>query len=762
MESEDRAMMSSTSRDVENTNESLFKMSMKGKWGEVVNEYKENKKAHKARITRSGDTALHVAVSDGQESVVEQLVKLICNSDSEEDERKEALRIQNERRNTALHYAASMGSVQMCRLIASAEPSLLTIRNVDGETPLFLAALHGNKEAFLSLHYIWLTINHPNYYANCGRNDGDTILHVAIAGDYFDLAFQIIQLYGELVNRFNERGSTPLHLLASKPSAFKSGRRLGRIERLIYHSIIINKLEQVAPRCDQQQCPTSKDKINYPENYEACMELWWVIKRSTLIVIGSLARFLPTKLPLKDRIGNQGDLEASKKTAINGDETKSSGSESRDWSSPLFPANYTCCVDFFKFVFLVMLVIFGRGSTIIRKIRRKKEKHTWSAQILDELLKRVSTYKYDNESGNKPQQDLGDISIAKETVTVPYAIDEVGDVTLASISGEGQAMQQKNGGDGKSIKGKMETPILIAAKNGVTEIVEKILEMFPVAIHDMDAQKKNIVLLAVENRQPHLYEFLRQRKILKESIFRKVDNEGNSALHLAAKLGDNKPWLIPGEALQMHWEIKWYLYVKESMPPHFFHRYNKDNRTPREVFSETHKYLVKSGVDWLNKTSESCSLVAALIATVAFATSTTVPGGVQESTGEPTLEKKPAFNVFAISSLVALCCSVTSLVLFLSILTSRYQESDFGKHLPRKLILGLTSLFMSITSMLVSFCAGHFFVIKDELKYAAYPVYAVICLPVTLFALAQFPLYFDLIWATFKKVPQRSYKTTLQ
>ena len=196
------------------------------------------------------------------------------------------------------------------------------------------------------------------------------------------------------------------------------------------------------------------------------------------------------------------------------------------------------------------------------------------------------------------------------------------------------------------------------------------------------------------------------------------------------------------------------------MPSQFFVRYNKYNQTPKELFTESHECLVKSGGEWLNKTSESCSVVAALIATVAFATSTTVPGGVNEDTGTPTLENKPAFNLFAISSLVALCFSVTSVVMFLSILTSRYQEYDFGKDLPRKLLWGLTSLFMSIASMLVSFCAGHFFVLKDKLKYAAFPIYAVTSLPVTLFAQAQFPLYFDLVWATFKKVPQRSYKVT--
>ncbi|XP_020202013.2 uncharacterized protein LOC109787847 [Cajanus cajan] len=739
-----------SNKEMEKTNKRLFKLCMQGKWEKVVEMYKNKKQAHTAKITRTGDTALHVAITDGQDEVVQQLVTLICSVD------KEALGIKNERKNTALHFAASMGSVKMCECIASADASLLSVRNVDGETPLFLAALHGRKQAFLCLHYFHIRVAN-NYYSNCRRNDGDTILHSAIAGDYFDLAFQIIHLYEDLVNWVNECGFSPLHLLASKTSAFRSSSRLGRLETIVYHGILVNELE-VEPKY-QLHPPTKKGKCGYPENYETCINLWWVMKNSASVVTNKfpVTRFLINKFIEIDRTLNRPDLEASQQTATNGTKTKSSGSGR---SPPLFPDNYKSCADFFKFVFMTMLVIFGRGSSRIQKIRRKKEKHVWSAQIMNELLRRASTYEYD-DNGNNPLQYLKDKSLE----TAPYSFDKSGDVTFASVSvmEEQQSSTITGLTQHKKVDGKVnqETPLLIAAKNGVTEMVEKILELFPVAIHDMDAKKKNIVLLAIENRQPHLYELLLKRKILKESLFRKVDNEGNSALHLAAKLGEYKPWLIPGAALQMQWEIKWYFFVKESMPPHFFGRYNKDYKTPREIFSETHREMVKSGGEWLNKTSESCSLVAALIATVAFATSTTVPGGVHESTGIPTLEDRPAFNVFAISSLIALCCSVTSLALFLSILTSRYQEQDFGKDLPRKLIFGLTSLFMSITSMLLSFCAGHFFMLKEKLKNAALPVYAVICLPVTLFALAQFPLYFDLIRATFKKIPHRSYKATL-
>ena len=123
-------------------------------------------------------------------------------------------------------------------------------------------------------------------------------------------------------------------------------------------------------------------------------------------------------------------------------------------------------------------------------------------------------------------------------------------------------------------KNKKETPILIAAKNGIIEMVEKILKSFPVSINDMNEHKKNIVLLAVENRQPHVYQLLLQKSnLMKESVFRRVDDKGNSALHLAAKLGKHMPWLIPGAALQMQWEIKWHAvrdpllvnYIKSSL-----------------------------------------------------------------------------------------------------------------------------------------------------------------------------------------------------
>ena len=50
-----------------------------------------------------------------------------------------------------------------------------------------------------------------------------------------DLAFEILKVEHSIAYAVNELGITPLHLLASKPSVFKSGSHLGWWKSIIYH-----------------------------------------------------------------------------------------------------------------------------------------------------------------------------------------------------------------------------------------------------------------------------------------------------------------------------------------------------------------------------------------------------------------------------------------------------------------------------------------------------------------------------------------------
>ncbi|KAH7521262.1 hypothetical protein FEM48_Zijuj07G0014400 [Ziziphus jujuba var. spinosa] len=555
----------------------LFQSVMKSKWKEVVEMY-DDEEVHKAKITKLGATALHVAVSEGDKDTVEKLVAAICRRD------KEALKIQNDKGNTALHIAASVGHKESCKFMLDADPSLAGVRNKEGETPLFTAALRGKKDVFLYLNLFCISDSEYDYR---NRNNGDNVLHVAIDREYFDLAYQIIHLYNndkDFLTRENDEGVTPFKVLATKSSAFKSGTNLGRWKRLIYKCIFVNiddKLIETKPLNPQSEESKNNGRTRHVEY---------------------------TKSIKTQEEDSMTDIENHSAGPTGCQSTTPCSNEKRN------------IFHFKKVIPKVTLDILGQGM------------------------------------------------ISYED-TVTFAMEERELQTDRGIHFEDQHGKEND----KKADG---STILVATKNGVIEIVDKMLHYFPVAIEDRN-------------------------------------------------------------------------FVRSSIPPRIAINRNKYGKTPEDVFTETHKELLEHGSSWLIKTSESCSVVAALIAGVAFASSSSIPGGTIDDSGKPIFENHPAFQVFTIASLLALCFSVTSLVMFLAIITSRFQEKDFNKDLPLKLLIGLTSLFVAIGAMLICFCSGHFLMIEDKLRYAAFPVYAMTCLPVSIFAAAQFPLYLDLFWTTF-------------
>ncbi|GMP71384.1 hypothetical protein CsSME_00029819 [Camellia sinensis var. sinensis] len=140
------------------------------------------------------------------------------------------------------------------------------------------------------------------------------------------------------------------------------------------------------------------------------------------------------------------------------------------------------------------------------------------------------------------------------------------------------------------------------------------------------------------------------------------------------------------------------------------------------------------GEKWIKDTASSCMVVMTLIAAVMFAAAFTVPSSNNNNTGQPILLTEKSFMVFAISDALALFSSTTSLLIFLSILTSRYAEENFLDSLPSKLILGLANLFISIATMMTSFCATLIIVLDGKLSWVAIPMVVVVYIPATLFA----------------------------
>lgn len=181
--------------------------------------------------------------------------------------------------------------------------------------------------------------------------------------------------------------------------------------------------------------------------------------------------------------------------------------------------------------------------------------------------------------------------------------------------------------------------------------------------------------------------------------------------------------------------------MRKIIPSHYDMHHNMNDETAQEFFERTHEELLKEAGDWLKRTSESCSIIAVLIATVAFTAAYTIPGGSDDKTGLPIFLHDPFFLVFTVMDVLSLVTSLTSVVMFISILTSPFRLQDFRYSLPRKLTFAFSFLFLSVAVSMLAFSATIILLVHMKKSWTATLVYAVAFVPVTVFALLQFPLY---------------------
>ncbi|KAI3831639.1 hypothetical protein MKX03_031876 [Papaver bracteatum] len=229
----------------------------------------------------------------------------------------------------------------------------------------------------------------------------------------------------------------------------------------------------------------------------------------------------------------------------------------------------------------------------------------------------------------------------------------------------------------------------------------------------------------------------------------------NCILHVCAEVAHNRQLnVVSGAAFQMQREIQWFKAIENTMLQKDRFIRNEKGETAQFLFTEKHKGLMEKGEKWMKETSGSCMVVSALIATVAFAAAFTVPGGnISDSSsnknGSPVFQGKKSFITFAVADALALFSSITSVLMFLAVFTSRYSEEDFLKSLPQKLIIGLANLFISMATILVAFGAAFTIVVGDQSIWALITVALFGCAPVLLFGFLQFPLFFEMVRSTY-------------
>ncbi|KAI3830755.1 hypothetical protein MKX03_000715 [Papaver bracteatum] len=270
-----------------------------------------------------------------------------------------------------------------------------------------------------------------------------------------------------------------------------------------------------------------------------------------------------------------------------------------------------------------------------------------------------------------------------------------------------------------------------AVKNGSVDIVKMCISTYPDQLW-IPQERRNIFEIVVKYRQETIFDFLYDHMNADEMILttRTVESNGGNILHLAAKIAPpSRLNIYSSPVAQMQSEIIWFKKVKKRVPRALRIMRNKDGETPKEVFTREHKDLLKIAEAYMIRTAESCLVVAALVATVAFAAAITLPGGTfsddADFKGKPILLGKQSFFVFMVADALALFSSTTAILLFLSIYIGNHNEDNIEIILPRTLKRGLGSLILSVLSVVIAFSMAISIILKDTYIWAPYLIFAV-------------------------------------
>ncbi|KAM3701375.1 hypothetical protein ACJW30_05G166900 [Castanea mollissima] len=382
-------------------------------------------------------------------------------------------------------------------------------------------------------------------------------------------------------------------------------------------------------------------------------------------------------------------------------------------------------------------------SKVIKELWKMKIKHALASRLTDLLVEADSTW--DETHKYKVAEktiSLGDID---EEVKLNTGKEKVS-LTI-EVAGDGKIQTKPNERKYVTLN-EIRTPLLAAASEGIVEIFDKIIQVHPQAIEHLDKDEENILHVAVAHRQKEIFDRLElMMKIRNCRLVSRININGYTLLHQAADMkyyqGD-----VAGPCFQLQEELNWLERVREIIPSHYVMHRNNASNTADELFKDQHAELLKRAQKWIKETSQSCSAVSVLVASLVYTAAYQPPGDLESE------RNTVAFKLFTIMDVIALAFSLTSVVTFLSILSSPFEYEDFRKSLPRKLAVGFTLLFISVITTMISFGATIFLVIHFGKKaWTNTLIYSAAFFPVSVFALTQFPLY-----SSFLRTLQTSFK----
>ncbi|KAK1432570.1 hypothetical protein QVD17_09467 [Tagetes erecta] len=668
----------------------LYEAAIIGDWKAAEAIFLQKPELVRCSITENGETALHIAASAKKSKRMQDFVKNLVGKMEKPD-----LELQNKSFNTALCLAAAAGNVEMVDILLTKNPALLIIRGSQDMMPLYMAALFGDHA----------TVKYMYGKSKGLRDDGwddqkrDWLLLKCVESNLFDIALEIVTDCPKLASN-----ASVLEVLARKPEAFVTTTT--NVFMKLYNWAFLRRSKPDPPKKDG-------------DALELLRTVWRNIAKKPRKEIDDILR------GQEDKVQNDNRLPYNKE----------------DQSIQLLKLVNENMLNLQKEI----KISTATSSNEIRKLTAEIKNSTATSSF--EIRKLTEEIK------NSIATSSGDIK--KLTAEIKKSTQGSSAETQNSTARPPPANATRKPTNAR--KTYSSRILFVAAEMGNTTFIVELIRLYPDLIWKVNDNNQTIFHIAVRHRHESIYNLLYEIGSMKDLITPiKDENDNNNMLHLVGKSAKRKRLQdVSGVALQMQRELLWFEEVKDMIPPSYRERKNKDGMTPHELFTKEHKELVSQGEKWMKDTASQCMVVAALIATIVFAAAFTVPGGYNQDNqdkkhvGIPIFHSEATFMVFVVADALSLFASAASILMFLSILTSRYAERDFLRSLPLKLMLGLAFLFLSITTMTVAFSVSFFVLYKKGLLWMPCVISFCALLLVLLFLWLQYPLLGDVFRSTY-------------
>ncbi|KAJ6363291.1 hypothetical protein OIU78_003464 [Salix suchowensis] len=177
----------------------LFHAALSGDWETAEGIYRSFPGEVNARITKRGETALHIAAAAEHTHFVKKLVKRMS---------AEALTYKNEAGNTSFCFAAISGVEALAKVMMKTGHDLAMTRGRENLLPIYMAALLGHRGMVSYLY--------DETKEQLTDSDRITLLVALINSDIFDVALKMLEAHPRLAYDRDEHELTALHALAQK------------------------------------------------------------------------------------------------------------------------------------------------------------------------------------------------------------------------------------------------------------------------------------------------------------------------------------------------------------------------------------------------------------------------------------------------------------------------------------------------------------------------------------------------------------------